>query len=125
MLIFSKSYLAHICVSLKRLLIEYEVLKLGLVLKLKDLLCNTKSKLLSNSFPGVYRLECSCGSVYIGETKKRVLTSAIELQQDSMIDKWEFLRATEHTKSCHGWFNCAHSGTRGYLCASTLTLGRL
>ena len=33
------------------------------------------------AFPDVYQLECSCGSVYIGDIKKRVLTRAIEHQQ--------------------------------------------
>ena len=79
--------------------------------KLKDILCNNKSKLLPNSFPGVYQLKCSCGSVYIGETKKRVLTRAIEHQQDSMNGKWEASGATEHTKSCHGWFDWLHPKT--------------
>ena len=39
---------------------------------LKDVLCNHKTKLPDNSYPGVYRCECSCGKAYIGETKKRV-----------------------------------------------------
>ena len=42
--------------------------------KLKTILCNNKSKLLPNSYPGVYELSCDCGGKYIGETKKRVLT---------------------------------------------------
>ena len=42
--------------------------------KLKNILCNKKSKLLPNSYPGVYKLSCDCGRKYIGETKKLVFT---------------------------------------------------
>ena len=55
--------------------------------KLKNILCNNKSKLLPNSYPGVYELSCDCGGEYIGETKKRVLTRSIEHQEDSMAGK--------------------------------------
>ena len=78
---------------------------------LKNILCNNKSKLIPNSFPGVYQLKCSCESIYIGETKKRVLTRCIEHQTDSMSGKWESSGATEHTKSCHGLFDWLHPET--------------
>ena len=29
--------------------------------KLKNIPCNNKSKLLQNSYPGVYELSCDCG----------------------------------------------------------------
>ena len=29
---------------------------------------------MTNSYPGVYELKCSCESVYNGETKKKVIT---------------------------------------------------
>lgn len=78
---------------------------------LKEILCNNKSKLLPNSFPGVYQLDCSCGGVYIGETKKKVLTRSIEHQVDSMNGNWSASGATEHTKSCHGHFDWLHPKT--------------
>ena len=78
---------------------------------LKKLLCNNKSKLMPNSNPGVYELRCSCNSVYIGETKKRILARSIEHQQDSMAGKWESSGAIEHTKSCHGSFDWLHPKT--------------
>ena len=37
---------------------------------LKSILCQSKSKLLPNSYLGVYALNCSCNAEYIGETKK-------------------------------------------------------
>ena len=79
--------------------------------KLKNILCNNKSKLLSNSYSGVYELSCDCGGKYIGETKKRVLIRSIEHQEDSMTGKWEASSATEHSKNCHGRFNWLHPKT--------------
>ena len=73
--------------------------------KVKNILCNNKSKLLPNSYSGVYELSCDCGEEYIGETKKRKLTRSIEHQEDSMAGKWEALVTTEHSKECHGRFN--------------------
>ena len=49
---------------------------------LSSLLCNHKSALPPNSFPGVYRLICGCGHVYIGETKKRILSRISEHKKD-------------------------------------------
>ena len=45
---------------------------------LNSILCKSKDKLMPNSYPGVYELKCSCGSVYNGETKKRVITRSTE-----------------------------------------------
>ena len=79
--------------------------------KLKNILCNNKSKLLPNSYAGVYELSCDCGGEYIGETKKRVLTRSIEHQEDRMAGKWEASGATEHSKVCHGQFDWLHPKT--------------
>ena len=72
---------------------------------LKNLICRNKSKLLPNSFPGVYQLDCTCNALYFGETKKKVITRTIEQQQDSFNGKWESSGATEHCLECHGQFN--------------------
>ena len=79
--------------------------------KLKNILCNNKSKLLPNSYPGVYKLSYDCGGEYIRETKKRLLTRSIEHQEDSMTGKWKGLGATEHSKECHGRFDWLHAKT--------------
>ena len=50
---------------------------------LKNLIRRNKSKLLLNSFPGVYQLDCTCNALYIGETKKKVIARSVEHQQDS------------------------------------------
>ena len=75
------------------------------------MLCNNKSKLIPNSNPGVYKLTCSCGAVYIGETKKRVLMRCIEHQENYMKGKWDASGATEHSRECDGVFDWIHSKT--------------
>ena len=45
---------------------------------LKPLLRRTKTKLLPNSYLGVYELKCTCNSAYFGETKEKILARAIE-----------------------------------------------
>ena len=78
---------------------------------LQSILCQNKPKLLPNSDPGVYQLDCSCNGRYISESRKKVLTRCIEHQQDSMKGNWESSGATEHTKESHGQFNWIHLRT--------------
>ena len=78
---------------------------------LKFILCQNKSKLLRNSYPDVYALNCSCNGEYIDETKKKVMTRTVEQQQDSIKGKWESLCATEHCLKWHGQFNWLHPKT--------------
>ena len=41
--------------------------------KIMDLICHAKDKIpLSN--PGVYKIPCSCGAVYVGQTKRKIST---------------------------------------------------
>ena len=72
---------------------------------LKNLICRNKSKLFPNSFPGGYQLDCTCNALYIGETKKKVITRTTEHQQDSFNGKWESSGSIEHCPECHGKFN--------------------
>ena len=74
-------------------------------------MCQNKSKLIANFYPGVYTLNCSCNAEYIGETKKKVITRTIEYQQDSIKGKWESSGATEQSLECHGQFNWLHPKT--------------
>ena len=79
---------------------------------LQQILCQkNKLKLLPNSQPEVYQLDCSCNGKCIGESKKRVLTRCIEHQQDSLNEKWKSSGATEHTKEWHGRFDWLHPKT--------------
>ena len=66
---------------------------------------------MSNSYPGVYELKCSWGSVYDGETKKKITSRSIEHQQESVKDNWTSSGATEHKKECHGHFDWLHPKT--------------
>ena len=61
--------------------------------------------MLLNSFPSVYQLDCTCNALYIGETKKKVITGTIEHQQDSFNGDCESSDPTEHYLKCHGQFN--------------------
>ena len=70
-----------------------------------------RPKLLPNSQPEVYQLDCLCNEKYIGKSKKRVLTRCIEHQQDSMSGKWESFGATEDTNKCLGQFSQLHPKT--------------
>ena len=45
---------------------------------LQNLVCRNKSKLLPHSFPGLYQSCCTCSALYLGETKKKVITRTIE-----------------------------------------------
>ena len=67
-------------------------------LNLKNILCKNKDKLIPNSYPGVYELKCSWGSVYNGETKKKINSRSIEHQQESIKGNWTSSGATEHRK---------------------------
>ena len=44
---------------------------------LKNFICWNQSKLLPNSFLGVYQLDCTCSVLYIGGNKNKVITRAL------------------------------------------------
>ena len=69
------------------------------------MICRNKSKLLPNSFAGVYQLDCTCNGLYMSESKKKVITRTIEHQQDSFKGTWESSGPTEHCLECHGQFS--------------------
>ena len=73
---------------------------------LKTILCaKNKCELPENSNPGVYKLDCSCGGSYIGETKKRISTRVNEHQRDVFNGNWAATGLSEHSRDCHGQFN--------------------
>ena len=78
---------------------------------LKDILCNHKTKLPKNSYPGVYRVNCSCGNAYIGETKKRVASRMTEHQKDIFHGRWKSSGAAFHRKTCTGKFDYDNATT--------------
>ena len=78
---------------------------------LKNVLCKNKDKLLPDSYPEVYQLKCSCGSVYNGETKKKVISRSIKHRQENIKGNWSSSGASKHTKECHGHFDWLHPTT--------------
>ena len=70
-----------------------------------------QDKLITNSYPEAYKSKCSCGSVYNGETKKKIISRSIEHQQESINGNWPSSEATEDTKECHGHFDWLHLKT--------------
>ena len=64
-----------------------------------------KTKLLPNSYPGVYELKYMCNLAYFGETKKNILARTIEHQKDSFKGKWDNYWTTEHSLTCLRQFN--------------------
>ena len=78
---------------------------------LKSILCQNKSKVIPNSYQGVYALNCSCNAEYIGEAKKKVMTRTTEHQQGNIKRKWESSGATEDCLKCHGQLNWLHPKT--------------
>ena len=62
-----------------------------------------KTKLPKNSFPGVYKIPCSCGTTpYRGETKKRVCTRIKEHEQYMKKEQGENSGAAGHALTCKG-----------------------
>ena len=71
---------------------------------LRNLICMNKSKLLPNSFPDVFQLNCTCNALYIGKAKKKVITRTMEHLQDSFHRVWESSGPTEHCLERNGQF---------------------
>ena len=78
---------------------------------LKDLLSRHKCPLPRNSQPGVYKLECNCSAVYIGETKKRVTTRIAQHERDIFNGRWQMSGASEHAKTCDQGFKYEEAET--------------
>ena len=78
---------------------------------LSDLLCNHKSELPKNSYPGVYQLKCQCNAYYIGETKKRICTRISEHERNVFKGEWKQSGATEHAKNCPSHFEWDEAAT--------------
>ena len=78
---------------------------------LLNLLCQNKSELPPNSYPGVYQLECTCGGIYIGETRKKIKTRIAEHQKNVFKANWKASGVVEHAKHCKGTINWNNTKT--------------
>ena len=59
----------------------------------------------------MYESKCSCGSVYNGEIKKKIISRSIEHQQERIKGKWSFSGAIKNAKECHDHFDWLHPKT--------------
>ncbi|XP_065672234.1 uncharacterized protein LOC136090054 [Hydra vulgaris] len=70
-----------------------------------------KPRLPNNSYPGVYKLECSCGKLYVGETKLKVSTRICQHQKHTFEGKWKNSTVAGHSRNCHGAFGWNNNNT--------------
>ena len=67
------------------------------------LTAKNKTKLPNNSYPGIYKIPCSCGiTPYRGETKKKISTRTKEHQTNTEKQEWSKSAIALHSKDCHG-----------------------
>ena len=78
---------------------------------LQNHLCQHKCPLPKNSAAGVYKLQCDCSSMYVGESKKRVITRLEEHKKDIFKGNWTNSGAAEHAKMCNREFKWEDAST--------------
>ena len=61
--------------------------------------------MLSNNVSDVYQLDCTYNALYIGGTKKKIISRAIKHQQGSFKEKWESSSTAEYCLESHVQFN--------------------
>ncbi len=80
---------------------------LGTILSLKN-----KTKLPKNSYPGVYKIPCSCDiTPYRGETKKKIDTRLGEHETNVAKEEYEKSGVALHSKNCPGEINFEEAET--------------
>ncbi|XP_065677355.1 uncharacterized protein LOC136092746 [Hydra vulgaris] len=75
---------------------------------LLNILCQNKSKLPPNNYPGVYQFECTCGAFYVGETRKKNKTRITEHQKNvtkANSKASEIVERAQHCKDKINWNN--------------------
>ena len=64
-----------------------------------------KSKLPKNSFPGIYKIPCSCNPIknpYVGETKFKINSRSLQHQDNVINKKWDKSAIALHSHTCPG-----------------------
>ena len=64
------------------------------------LTASNKSRLPENSLPGVYQVECTCGTKYIGETKLKVSSRITQHRKNAIIGNRGYSGITDHAIDC-------------------------
>ena len=71
------------------------------------LTAKNKPKLPLNSYPGVYKLDCSCGKSYVGETKLQIKSRIDQHFKTLQTGKWDSSGLSSHARNSHeniDWF---------------------
>ena len=67
------------------------------------LTAKNKTKLPKNSYPGVYKIPCSCGiTPYRGETKMKISSRNAQHQECMRKEKWDNSAVALHSRNCQG-----------------------
>lgn len=61
--------------------------------------------MLSNNVSDFYQLDCTYNALYIGGTKKKIISRTIKHQQGSFKEKWESSSTAEYYLESHVQFN--------------------
>ena len=68
---------------------------------LKDIVCSTnKTKLLHNSYPGVYKVNCRCKMPYTGETKPKICSRGNQHRKNLTQNKIDYSGIVQHSLKC-------------------------
>ena len=70
----------------------------------QSILCRNKPKLLPNSDPGIYQLDCTCKRKYIGESKKRKSQHALQSIDKTALRETGTHQEILNTRDSHGQF---------------------
>ena len=65
------------------------------------LTASNKSQLPTNSLPGVYQVECGCGTRYVGETKLKVATRIEQHKKNAILGKRGNSGISDHAIDCN------------------------
>ena len=65
------------------------------------LTAKNKPKLPLNSYPAVYKLDCSCGKSYAGETKLQIKSRINQHFKTLQTGKWDSSGLSSHARNCH------------------------
>nr|XP_047140960.1 uncharacterized protein LOC124816012 [Hydra vulgaris] len=79
---------------------------------LQQLITQKNNPRLPNKYyPGVYKLECSCGKLYVGETKLKFSNRIYQHQNHTSEGKWKNLAVAGHSRNYHGAFSWNKNNT--------------
>jgi hypothetical protein len=76
------------------------------------LTAKNKTILPKNSYPGVYKIPCSCGiTPYRGETKIKISSRNVQHEECMKKEKWDNSAVALHSRNCQGEINFENTET--------------